>query len=243
MAIFYLGECFGERLIHFAPVNLSFTSNKHHASANLIKFVLSPTKNAGSVAVTSKKKKGKGGNRGKKGRLTEAEEDAQLLKSAQSKRRTIRLDHQPSNLASHCKMHPYQLEGLNWLIKLHDHGINGILADEMGLGKTLQTISLLAYLRESRGVKGPHLVVVPKSVVGNWCRELKKWCPVIKVVKLLGSKDQRKQVVADHLKLNDGGKVNFDVLVTSYEGILKEKSSIGKLDWKYRKFKQFFQLI
>lgn len=115
---------------------------------------------AGSVAATAKK--GKKGSRGKKGRLTEAEEDARLLKSAQSKRHTIRLDKQPSNLASHCKMHPYQLEGLNWLIKLHDHGINGVLADEMGLGKTLQTISLLAYLRESRGVKGNHLVVVPK---------------------------------------------------------------------------------
>ena len=146
---------------------------------------------AGSVAATAKK--GTKGSRGKKGRLTEAEEDARLLKTAQSKRHTIRLDKQPSNLAAHCKMHPYQLEGLNWLIKLHDHGINGILADEMGLGKeerkrkerrrahlfslvahnapessfplvgkTLQTISLLAYLRESRGVKGPHLVVVPK---------------------------------------------------------------------------------
>jgi SWI/SNF-related matrix-associated actin-dependent regulator of chromatin subfamily A member 5 len=54
------------------------------------------------------------------------------MKTAQSHRRTIRLDKQPSNLASHCKMHAYQLEGLNWLIKLHDHGINGILADEMG---------------------------------------------------------------------------------------------------------------
>lgn len=31
-------------------------------------------------------------------------------------------------------MRPYQLEGLNWLIKLHDSNINGILADEMGLG-------------------------------------------------------------------------------------------------------------
>jgi len=115
---------------------------------------------AGSVAATAKKSKK--GSRGKKGRLTEAEEDERLLKTAQSKRHTIRLDKQPSNLASHCKMHPYQLEGLNWMIKLHDHGINGILADEMGLGKTLQTISMLAYLRESRGVKGPHLVVVPK---------------------------------------------------------------------------------
>lgn len=186
---------------------------------------------AGSVAASGGKKR-KGGNRGKKGRLTEAEEDAQLLKSAQSKRRTIRLDTQPSNLASHCKMHPYQLEGLNWLIKLHDHGINGILADEMGLGKTLQTISLLAYLRESRGCKGPHLVIVPKSVVGNWCREFKKWCPVIHVVKLLGTKEERKRVVTEDLKPSDG-KIKFDVVVTSYEGILKEKGAISRINWKY----------
>jgi hypothetical protein len=75
--------------------------------------------------------RGGGGGRGNKGRLTEAEEDEQLLKSAQSKRRVIRLDKQPENLAPICKMHPYQLEGLNWLIKLHDNGINGVLADEM----------------------------------------------------------------------------------------------------------------
>ena len=61
--------------------------------------------------------------------MTEAEEDAQMLKSAKSKRSVVRLDKQPSILAAHCKMYPYQLEGLNWLIKLHDHGINGILAD------------------------------------------------------------------------------------------------------------------
>jgi SWI/SNF-related matrix-associated actin-dependent regulator of chromatin subfamily A member 5 len=86
------------------------------------------------VATDKKGGKGRGGsstNRGKKGRLTEAEEDEQLLKSAQSKRRVIRLEKQPTNLSPICKMHPYQLEGLNWLIKLHDHGINGVLADEM----------------------------------------------------------------------------------------------------------------
>ena len=39
---------------------------------------------------------------------------------------------------------PYQLEGLNWMLRLQEHGVNGILADEMGLGKTLQSISVLA---------------------------------------------------------------------------------------------------
>jgi SWI/SNF-related matrix-associated actin-dependent regulator of chromatin subfamily A member 5 len=29
-------------------------------------------------------------------------------------------------------MRSYQLEGLNWMIRLHENGINGILADEMG---------------------------------------------------------------------------------------------------------------
>ena len=85
---------------------------------------------AGSVAAAAKKNK-KSGSRGKSGRMTEEEEDAQLLKSAQSKRRTVRLDTQPGILAPTCTMHKYQLEGLNWLIKLHDSGINGILADEV----------------------------------------------------------------------------------------------------------------
>lgn len=83
------------------------------------------------MAVNDKNKKGKKGSRGKKGRMTEAEEDAQMLKSAQSKRRVIRLEKQPSILADHCRMHGYQLEGLNWLVKLHCNGINGILADEV----------------------------------------------------------------------------------------------------------------
>jgi len=87
---------------------------------------------AGSVAASSKK--GKKGSRGKSGRKTEEEEDAELVKLAQSKRRTVRLEKQPGILAPTCTMHKYQLEGLNWLIKLHDSGINGILADEVCTG-------------------------------------------------------------------------------------------------------------
>ena len=212
---------------------------------------------AGSVAADDKKAtKGKKGGR-KKGRMSEAAEDAALMKTAQSKRQVTRLQKQPGNLSDTCKMHPYQLEGLNWLIKLHDNGINGILgmfvrlnclisinfgsynfcvviADEMGLGKTLQTISLLAYLRESRGIRGPHIVIVPKSVVGNWMKEFKKWCPQIKAIKMLGTKEERKRVTTVELPPDaKTGKHRFDVLITSYEGVLKEKSSISKVHWRY----------
>src|SRR4051812_18289660 len=98
-------------------------------------------------------------------------------------------------------MRDYQLHGLNWLIKLYESGINGILADEMvgvrvvaqsqGLGKTLQTISLLAYLKECRGINGPHIVIVPKSTLGNWMNEFRSWYPEMKVLKFHGNKEER----------------------------------------------------
>jgi SWI/SNF-related matrix-associated actin-dependent regulator of chromatin subfamily A member 5 len=104
----------------------------------------------------------------------------------------------------------------------------------MGLGKTLQTISFLAYLREGRGVKGPHIVIVPKSVVGNWMREFKKWCPSIRTIRMGGTKEERIVFEKEHLKVDETtGKFKWDVLVTSYEGILKEKTKLNKIPWRY----------
>ncbi|PAK71530.1 hypothetical protein B8W95_13885, partial [Staphylococcus pasteuri] len=40
----------------------------------------------------------------------------------------------------------------------------------MGLGKTAQVIALLAHLKAT-GEPGPHLVIVPSSVLDNWMRE------------------------------------------------------------------------
>jgi SWI/SNF-related matrix-associated actin-dependent regulator of chromatin subfamily A member 5 len=102
-----------------------------------------------------------------------------------------------------------------------------------GLGKTLQTISLLAYLRESRGVRGPHIAIVPKSVTGNWIREFKRWCPSIRAIKMGGTKEERQKFIEQDLPLDPAtGKHKFDVLVTSYEGILKEKGRLSKIDWR-----------
>lgn len=36
------------------------------------------------------------------------------------------------------EMRDYQVHGLNWLISLHQNGVNGILADEMGLGMDIE---------------------------------------------------------------------------------------------------------
>jgi len=86
----------------------------------------------------------------------------------------------------------YQHVGLDWLATMNEHRLNGILADEMGLGKTIQTIALLAYLACEKCIWGPHLIVVPTSVMLNWEMELKKWCPAFKILTYYGSVKERK---------------------------------------------------
>ena len=125
-------------------------------------------------------------------------------------------------------MRDYQVQGLNWLIALFENGINGILADEMGLGKTLQTIAFLGYLRFNRGLYGPHLITVPKSTLDNWSREFQRWIPEINVLVLQGTKDERHQMIETRLLTS-----NFDVCITSYETILREKAQFKKFAWEY----------
>lgn len=169
-----------------------------------------------------------GKSSGKRSKMTEESEDKELMQLATSNKAIItRLTNQPFSITGGT-MKSYQLEGLNWLIKLHDNNINGILADEMGLGKTLQTISLLAYLKESRKISGPHVIIVPKSTVSNWMREINRWCPSFRAIKLLGDGEERKRVCTTELIL---GK--FDIVVTSYESILKEVKYIRKIKWRY----------
>jgi hypothetical protein len=92
----------------------------------------------------------------------------------------------------HAKVRPYQRDGYAWLVFLYEHQFGACLADDMGLGKTLQTICLLAAIKEGRiksacGVKGPHLVVVPTSLLFNWEQELARFAPGLKVHVYSGS--------------------------------------------------------
>ncbi|MEK6804699.1 MAG: DEAD/DEAH box helicase [Nitrospirota bacterium] len=92
----------------------------------------------------------------------------------------------------HATLRPYQREGYAWLAFLYEHRFGACLADDMGLGKTLQAICLLAAIEEGRikasiGVKGPHLVVVPTSLLFNWEQELARFAPGLKVHVYSGS--------------------------------------------------------
>ncbi|CAI4393503.1 BFH_collapsed_G0026310.mRNA.1.CDS.1 [Saccharomyces cerevisiae] len=137
-----------------------------------------------------------------------------------------KIDKQPSILVGGT-LKEYQLRGLEWMVSLYNNHLNGILADEMGLGKTIQSISLITYLYEVKKDIGPFLVIVPLSTITNWTLEFEKWAPSLNTIIYKGTPNQR------HSLQHQIRMGNFDVLLTTYEYIIKDKSLLSKHDWAH----------
>ncbi|PNF17190.1 ATP-dependent helicase brm [Cryptotermes secundus] len=125
------------------------------------------------------------------------------------------------------KLKEYQIRGLEWLVSLYNNNLNGILADEMGLGKTIQTIALITYLMEKKRVNGPYLIIVPLSTLSNWVLEFEKWAPSVIIVAYKGSPTMRRNIQSQMRA------TKFNVLLTTYEYIIKDKAVLAKLRWKF----------
>uniref|UniRef100_A0A3Q4IBX4 Chromodomain helicase DNA binding protein 4 n=1 Tax=Neolamprologus brichardi TaxID=32507 RepID=A0A3Q4IBX4_NEOBR len=159
---------------------------------------------------------------------------------------TIKFDRQPDYLDSTGgTLHPYQLEGLNWLRFSWAQATDTILADEMGLGKTVQTAVFLYSLYKEGHSKGPFLVSAPLSTIINWEREFEMWAPDMYVVTYIGDKDSRAVIRENEFSFEGnairGGKkaskmkkdspVKFHVLLTSYELITIDQAVLGSIEW------------
>ena len=70
--------------------------------------------------------------------------------------------------------------------------------------------------------------MVPKSTLDNWKREFEKWTPEVNVLVLQGVKDDRAKLINERVLTS-----KFDVLVTSYEMVLREKTHLKKFAWEY----------
>jgi len=122
----------------------------------------------------------------------------------------------PSNLQA--ELRPYQLEGYNWLSRLHAWGVGACLADDMGLGKTLQTIALLL----KAAPKGPSLVVAPSSVCSNWHSEVARFARVLKTLSLTNTANRDDIIHALEA---------YDVVVVSYGLLQSNPQLLSRIKW------------
>jgi superfamily II DNA or RNA helicase len=118
-------------------------------------------------------------------------------------------------------LRPYQQQGLNWLQFLREHGLGGILADDMGLGKTLQTLAHIQVEKDAGRLTHPALIIAPVSLVGNWRREVERFCPGLRCLVIHG-KDRHE--VAGTIR-------QHDIVIAPYSLLQRDKERWLEAQW------------
>jgi len=121
--------------------------------------------------------------------------------------RTLEPEDAPAGFSG--TLRDYQREGLAWLGFLQDFGFGGCLADEMGLGKTVQVLALLQKFHVE--AQKPSLIVVPRSLVGNWLEEARNFCPGLRIRDLSGSQRNWKDCGDTDVALITYGTLRLDI--------------------------------
>ena len=147
------------------------------------------------------------------------------------KKRFAPMKEQPDYIGSEkFRMRDYQLDGINFLLNAWHKNNSVILADEMGLGKTIQTITFLKYLFHNYSFKGPMLVCVPLSTIAAWQKEFDQWAPDINAITYIGDAKSR-EVIRDFECENEHGEITFNVIMTSYEMVCKDRNFFEDIVW------------
>ena len=110
----------------------------------------------------------------------------------------------------------YQLQGVSWMQFLRQHQLAGVLADDMGLGKTIQTLAHLLLEKEAGRLDRPALIVVPTTLVHNWCCEASRFAPDLRVLALTGP---HRRALYDTLD-------QYDVVITTYSLLWRDQPQL-----------------
>ncbi|HEY1381089.1 MAG TPA: DEAD/DEAH box helicase [Gemmataceae bacterium] len=131
--------------------------------------------------------------------------------------------------------YPYQLEGVAFLMPRHA----ALLADEMGLGKSIMTILALRLMLQA-GLVRRALLVCPKPLVFNWCRELRSWADDLPFEVIGGTLAARRaawrvstaplkivnyEVLTRDAEIVDSDDVRFDLVVLDEAQRIKNRES------------------
>ena len=114
-------------------------------------------------------------------------------------------------------LRPYQHQGLAWMQFLREHSLAGVLADDMGLGKTVQTLAHILTEKAAGRLDRPALIVMPTSLVHNWCDEARRFAPGLRVLSLHGSdRRDRFDAIGAH-----------DLVLTTYALLWRDQKALA----------------
>ncbi|KAF8590478.1 SNF2 chromatin remodeling protein [Ramaria rubella] len=164
-----------------------------------------------------------------KKRLSEREFLMQLLDGS-------KVDHYEIPIPIKIDLRKYQQDGVNWLAFLTKYQLHGILCDDMGLGKTLQSICILASKHHERAerfkatgspdsIHLPSIVICPPTLTGHWSHEILKYTANLRPMTYVGPAKERSKLLST---INQ-----YDVVITSYEVVRNDISSLVNFDWHF----------
>ena len=135
------------------------------------------------------------------------------------------------------QLREYQVVSLNWMIEKWRAHEGMILGDEMGLGKTIQVIALLHHFITVESQEGPYLVISPLSTLKNWMREFATWTSLrVCCYHSEGKGKDERQLIQAYNWFFKGlparGLYKFNVLLTTYEVVMKDWGVLGDIAWQ-----------
>ncbi|MFO7735165.1 MAG: DEAD/DEAH box helicase [bacterium] len=127
----------------------------------------------------------------------------------------------PVGKNSSTPLRSYQKDGVRWMMILKKLKMGGVLADEMGLGKTLQALTFI----DEEKTESPALVIVPKTLIWSWDKEVEKFYPGMKHTVI----DSYPPI---HRK-NLWGNRESELFITSYSIALSDIALINKRNYSH----------
>uniref|UniRef100_A0A2N9G4R4 Helicase ATP-binding domain-containing protein n=1 Tax=Fagus sylvatica TaxID=28930 RepID=A0A2N9G4R4_FAGSY len=129
---------------------------------------------------------------------------------------------------------PYQVEGVSWLIRRYNLGVNVILGDEPVADGTRQDFASYLFLELFE------VVLCPLSVTDGWALEVVKFAPSLEVLRYVGDKEHRHSLrctMYEHVKEQSssykGSLLPFDILLTTYDVALMDQDFLSQIPWQY----------
>ena len=138
----------------------------------------------------------------------------------------------------HAELRSYQKQGFAWLQYLVANKLGGCLADDMGLGKTLQTITLLSAIYANKQER-PSLIVMPRSLLFNWQKELQRFAPHLTYYTWYAGERDMEQARGAHVIMTTYAMLRNDIQVFKEEhfllAVLDESQAIKNMQSQLHK--------